>query len=145
MNMATTQLPRIAIASGDPSGIGPEISLKAALDTQVRRMCRPLVVGDPMVLETHARAARIETPVHVITAPTAADWTSDAVNLLAVPMPGRAEVKFAANDAAYGQAALASCSRAIRAALDGGGGSATKPDFDRGGEYSVRRAPDVRR
>jgi 4-hydroxythreonine-4-phosphate dehydrogenase len=119
MNVATTQLPRIAIASGDPAGIGPEISLKAALDTQVRRMCRPLVVGDPMVLETHARAARIETPVHVITAPTAADWTSDAVNLLAVPMPGRAEVKFATNDAAYGRAALASCSRAIRAALDG--------------------------
>src|SRR5260221_13993562 len=33
-------------------------------------------------------------------------------------MPGRAEVKFATNEAAYGQAALASCSRAIRAALD---------------------------
>jgi 4-hydroxythreonine-4-phosphate dehydrogenase len=117
--MATAQLPRIAIASGDPAGIGPEISLKAALDSQVRRMCRPLVVGDPMVLETHARAARVAMPLHVVTAPTAADWTSDAVNLLAVPMPGRAEVKFATNDAAYGQAALASCRRAIRAALDG--------------------------
>jgi 4-hydroxy-L-threonine phosphate dehydrogenase PdxA len=51
MNMATTQSPRIAIASGDLAGIGPQISLKAALDKQVRRMCRPLVVGDPMVLE----------------------------------------------------------------------------------------------
>src|SRR5262249_24881727 len=119
MNMATTQLPRIAIASGAPAGIGPEISLKAALDAEVRRMCRPLVVGDPMVLETHARAARVAMPLHVVTAPRAADWTSEAVNVLAVPMPGRAEVKFATNDAAYGQAALASCSRAIRAALDG--------------------------
>jgi 4-hydroxy-L-threonine phosphate dehydrogenase PdxA len=96
MDMATTQLPHIAIASGDPAGIGPEISLKAAADLQVRRMCRPLVVGDPMVLETHA-AARVTTPLHVVTAPTAADWTSDAVNLLAVLMPGRAEVKFATN------------------------------------------------
>src|SRR5215468_752332 len=43
MNMATAQLPRIAIASGDPAGIGPEISLKAALDTQARWMCRQLV------------------------------------------------------------------------------------------------------
>jgi 4-hydroxythreonine-4-phosphate dehydrogenase len=119
MNMATAQLPRIAIASGDPAGIGPEISLKAALDTQVRRMCRPLVVGDPMVLETHARAARLAMPLHVVNAPRAADWTSNAVNLLAVPMPGRAEVKFATTDAAYGQAALASCRRAVRAALDG--------------------------
>jgi hypothetical protein len=80
MNMAATQLPRIAIASGDPAGIGPEISLKAALDAQVRRMCRPLVVGDPMVLETHARAARVATPFHVVTVPRAADWTGDAVN-----------------------------------------------------------------
>src|SRR5262249_45898184 len=119
MNMATAQLPRIAIASGDPAGIGPEISLKAALDTQVRRMCRPLVVGDPMVLETHARAARIAMQLHVVSAPRAADWTSEAVNVLAVPMPERAAVKFGTNDAAYGEAALASCSRAIRAALDG--------------------------
>jgi 4-hydroxy-L-threonine phosphate dehydrogenase PdxA len=67
MNMAPTQLPRIAIASGDPAGIGPEISLKAALDAQVRRMCRPLVVGDPMVLEAHGRAARVAMRLHVIT------------------------------------------------------------------------------
>jgi 4-hydroxy-L-threonine phosphate dehydrogenase PdxA len=85
----------------------------------VRRMCRPLVVGDPMVLETHARAARIAMQLHVVTAPRAADWASEAVNVLAVPMPGQAEVKFGTNDAAYGEAALASCSRAIRAALDG--------------------------
>src|SRR5262249_50987154 len=97
MNMATTQLPRIAIASGDPAGIGPEISLKAALDSQVRRMCRPLVVGDPMVLETHARAAGVAMPLHVVTTPSAADWTSDVVNLLAVPIPGQAELKFAIN------------------------------------------------
>jgi len=35
-------LPRIAIATGDPAGIGPEIALKAALDSRVRAACRPL-------------------------------------------------------------------------------------------------------
>jgi len=88
MDRATTQLPRIPIASGDPAGIGPKISVKAALDTQVRRMCRPLVVGDPMVLETHARAARVAMPLHVVTAPTAADWTSDAVKRFGRPDAG---------------------------------------------------------
>jgi 4-hydroxythreonine-4-phosphate dehydrogenase len=112
------QLPRIAIAIGDPAGIGPEISLKAALDAQVRQMCRPLIVGDPLVLDMHARAAGITAPLHVVTAPEDADWTNDAINLLAVPMPERAEVKFGTSGAAYGRAALASCSRAIRAALD---------------------------
>lgn len=115
--MPAPELPRIAIAIGDPAGIGPEISLKAALDPQVQQMCRPLVVGDPMVLEQHARAAGIMPRFHIVAA--AADWVDDAVNVLAVPMPERAEVRFGTSCAAYGRAALASCSRAIRAALDG--------------------------
>jgi 4-hydroxy-L-threonine phosphate dehydrogenase PdxA len=32
-------LPRIAIATGDPAGIGPEIALKAALDPRVTGVC----------------------------------------------------------------------------------------------------------
>jgi 4-hydroxy-L-threonine phosphate dehydrogenase PdxA len=36
---------KIAIATGDPAGIGPEISLKAALDPAVRDMCHPIVVS----------------------------------------------------------------------------------------------------
>jgi 4-hydroxythreonine-4-phosphate dehydrogenase len=117
--MADARLPGIAIATGDPAGIGPEISLKAALDAQVRRMCRPLLVGDPMVLARHAGAAGITAPLHVVATPADADWSSAAVNVLAAPMPERAEIAFGTNNAAYGRAMLASCSRAIRAALDG--------------------------
>ena len=36
--MSGSALPRIAIAPGDPAGIGPEIALKAALDPAVRAM-----------------------------------------------------------------------------------------------------------
>ena len=50
-------LPRIAIASGDPAGIGPEISLKAARDPRVREMCRPVLFGDRKVFEMHASPA----------------------------------------------------------------------------------------
>ena len=117
--MADIRLPRIAIATGDPAGIGPEISLKAALDAQVRQMCRPLVVGDPMVLKQHAASANITAPLHVVATPADADWNGGAINVLPAPMPERVEIKFGTNDAAYGRATLASCSRAIRAALDG--------------------------
>ncbi|HEU4694773.1 MAG TPA: 4-hydroxythreonine-4-phosphate dehydrogenase PdxA [Vicinamibacterales bacterium] len=37
--------PRIAITSGDPSGIGPEIARKAADDPRVRKVCEPVVYG----------------------------------------------------------------------------------------------------
>ena len=36
--------PIIAIATGDPGGIGPEISIKAALDADVRAACRKCLV-----------------------------------------------------------------------------------------------------
>ena len=54
--LAVEALPRIAIATGDPAGIGPEVSLKAALDAGVRQICRPLLVGDPAAIELHAKA-----------------------------------------------------------------------------------------
>ncbi len=39
--------PRIAITSGDPAGIGPEIAAKAAADARVVAACDPIVLGPP--------------------------------------------------------------------------------------------------
>ena len=38
-------LPRIAITAGDPSGIGPEIAVKAARDARVTAVCLPVIYG----------------------------------------------------------------------------------------------------
>jgi 4-hydroxythreonine-4-phosphate dehydrogenase len=38
---------RIAITSGDPAGIGPEIAQKASDDPRVRKVCEPVVYGPP--------------------------------------------------------------------------------------------------
>jgi 4-hydroxythreonine-4-phosphate dehydrogenase len=38
-------LPTIAITAGDPSGIGPEIAVKAAGDPRVTAVCRPVIYG----------------------------------------------------------------------------------------------------
>lgn len=51
------RLPSIAITIGDPAGIGPEISLRAANHPEVRGVCRPVLVGDSCVLESIAPAA----------------------------------------------------------------------------------------
>ena len=57
---------KIAIATGDPAGIGPEISLKAALDPAVRAACDPILVSDPDVIARHAKACGIAAELHVI-------------------------------------------------------------------------------
>jgi 4-hydroxythreonine-4-phosphate dehydrogenase len=38
-------LPTIAITAGDPSGIGPEIAVRAAGDPRVTAVCRPVIYG----------------------------------------------------------------------------------------------------
>jgi 4-hydroxythreonine-4-phosphate dehydrogenase len=109
-------LPKIAIATGDPAGIGPEIALKAALDGRVRALCRPLLVGDPAAVELHARAAGLNPRLNVIARPADADWSDGAVNLLDASDGANAPLKI---DAAYGRASLNSARRAIQAALAG--------------------------
>ena len=54
---------RVAIAIGDPAGIGPEIVLRALAEPRVRQAIEPLVVGDAVALARHAEACAI--PAHV--------------------------------------------------------------------------------
>jgi len=113
------RLPKIAIATGDPAGIGPEIALKAALDARVTAACRPLLVGDPAVVELHARTARLSPQLRVLAQVGDADWSGGAVNLLDAGKGANAPVKFGTVDAAYGRASLSCARRAIQAALAG--------------------------
>lgn len=112
-------LPRIAIATGDPAGIGPEIALKAAIDARVTAACRPLLVGVPSVVAMHAQAAHLTPKLHVIAKAGDADWSDGAINLLDASDGANVPVKFGAVDAAYGRASLASARRAIKSALAG--------------------------
>ncbi len=113
------QLPRIAIATGDPAGIGPEIALKAALDARVKALCRPLLVGDPAVVQLHAQAAGLSPRLHMIAKAGDADWSDGAVNLLDASDGTNTPVRFGKIDAAYGRASLTAARGAIKCALAG--------------------------
>src|ERR1700740_305221 len=64
--MNSSRQPKIAIATGDAGGIGPEISIKSALDPSVRSLCCPILVSDPALLEKHAQACGLPRNFHVI-------------------------------------------------------------------------------
>ena len=110
-------LPRIAVATGDPAGIGPEIALKAALDARVTAVARPLLVGDPAAVEMHARAAGLSPRLKVVTKVADADWSNGILNLLDGRDGTNTPVEFGKVDALYGRASLAAARRAIQAAL----------------------------
>lgn len=109
-------LPRIAIALGDPAGIGPEVALKAALDARVRRICRPVLVGDPRVAATHAALCGLAPRLAAVSSAAGLRWEGDALPLLEVstepPELGRIR-------AAHGRAAVEAARAAIAAALAG--------------------------
>lgn len=59
--------PVLAISTGDPYGIGPEICLKAAVRPDVLQVCRPLLIGDHAHLvreEAHLRSSGAWDPTH---------------------------------------------------------------------------------
>jgi 4-hydroxy-L-threonine phosphate dehydrogenase PdxA len=110
---------RIAIATGDPAGIGPEISLKAALDPAVRDVCHPIVVSDPGVIARHAETCGLTTAVRVIERIADADRSDHRLHVLACAQPEAATLDFGTTSAAGGRASLAFARAAIDAALRG--------------------------
>lgn len=46
-----SEKPILGITMGDPSGNGPEISVKACMDPSLYERCRPLIVGDAVCME----------------------------------------------------------------------------------------------
>ena len=111
--------PIIAIAPGDAAGIGPEISLKAALDPAANGACRPVLVSDPALLERHAKACGIAVDLRPIERISDAVWSDGRLNVLATPSPEAAALDFGVTYAASGSASLAFGRRAIHAALAG--------------------------
>jgi 4-hydroxythreonine-4-phosphate dehydrogenase len=88
--------PKIAIATGDPAGIGPEISLKAARDPRVVGLCEPVLFGDRKVLAMHG-----------------------ALDGIAIAEVKQARPRIGTIAPEHGRAALAAAEAAIRGALAG--------------------------
>lgn len=75
--------PVLAITIGDPSGIGPEIILKALNEEEIYETCRPLVIGSEKVLR---RAAAVigasEMKFHTIEEPEDGKYEFGQVDVL---------------------------------------------------------------
>ena len=114
-----SRLPKIAIALGDPAGIGPEIALKAALDPGVRAMCIPVLFGDRRVLNAHAKACGITAAVEPMMRASLSAPNGDAIALVDLEQFSETELRIGQLTAAHGRSALDSARAAIEAALAG--------------------------
>ena len=58
--------PRIGITMGDPSGIGPEVVLKAVAEEEIRSVCAPIIIGNAEVLAHNARTLDLQCGYEII-------------------------------------------------------------------------------
>ena len=108
--------PIIAIATGDPAGIGPEISLKAALNPTVRAACRPILVSDASILQQHAEACGIRVDLHPVG--HVEDAGETGYQLAVLDRPQKEGIALGKVSGAAGRASIAFCGAAVKAALD---------------------------
>src|SRR6185295_13877038 len=99
--------PRIAITSGDPAGIGPEVAARAAADPRVLAACEPVVYGpaggatfDPGVLSAEAGRAAYDVIVRAVSdaragavdAVATAPVNKEAFRLAGLPWAGHTDL-----------------------------------------------------
>jgi 4-phospho-D-threonate 3-dehydrogenase / 4-phospho-D-erythronate 3-dehydrogenase len=114
--------PVCAVTMGDPSGIGPEILLKAFLDARVRKACRILAVADYGVMEK--AAAVIDPTIKMTRVAGLSREEFNAVSGEMLPVVDLAnldagQLRYGVVDPDYGRAAYDSILQSIQRAKDG--------------------------
>ncbi|HBF42712.1 MAG TPA: 4-hydroxythreonine-4-phosphate dehydrogenase PdxA [Desulfobacteraceae bacterium] len=79
-----TKLPIIGITMGDPSGIGPEIIVKALADKRIYDLCRPVVLGDPEVMSSTVVKGPLKISLNIISDPSVTRGNPKKIDLLAL-------------------------------------------------------------
>jgi 4-hydroxythreonine-4-phosphate dehydrogenase len=115
--------PTVALTMGDVAGIGPEVIVKGWALRRLHALARPIVIGDPDVLERAVMLARCDGAfrVQAVSAPDQADSTPSVIPCLAVKgaPKGLADVRLGQVDARAGRAAFAFLIKAAELAMEG--------------------------
>lgn len=116
-----TRLPRIAITTGDPSGVGPEICVRVILNQSINAQCTPMIFGDAAVLARAAECLRLPFSPKII---SAASWSQsndfvDGPSVVDFGLINTNQLEIGKISPASGRASLQYLNAAIDSALSG--------------------------
>lgn len=113
-------LPIIAITMGDPSGIGPEIIIKALQSPDIAEICVPLVIGDKSALERALSVCHSTLTIREVTAAEdARNIPAGGICLLALSQLTEADMTYGAPSVAAGDAVYRYICHAAHLCLNG--------------------------
>ncbi len=107
-------LPIIGITLGDPTGVGPEIIVKALSKRRLFQVCRPVVLGDQGVLLKTIEMLGMRTAVEVLQEIPEEGYSPRKIFLLAVSQLGAASLRFGKPDRACRLAMVRYIEEAVR-------------------------------
>ncbi len=111
--------PILGVTMGDPSGSGPEILVKALSDPEIRRICRPVVVGDGATMRQAARVVGSTVTVRSIESIAEAKHEAGVVEVLDLHNVNLGELQYGKVQASSGEAAYQCIERAVALAKSG--------------------------
>ena len=116
--------PLIAITMGDPTGIGPEIIVRALSDPNIVDICRPLVLGDRGAMERAIAVTGESVELITVNALPEVEATGHAViHLLPLSTLSPAEMEYGKPGIAAGEAMYRYIAEAARLCVSGQAGA----------------------
>ena len=111
--------PVIAVAIGDPAGIGPEIALASTLDGGIRARCGPILVGSIEILEFYRARFDLPCTLRAVAAPEDAEFAEGTIDIIDVDGPPLGTFSPGVSEAECGRAILGYATAAIDLARGG--------------------------
>ncbi len=115
------ELPRIGITMGDPTGIGPEVIVKAYKEPRVMKECIPVVLGDPNVIKKTVADLNAKLEINVISVDDIKSLKPNprAINIVKLSNLDPARLKIGRPDKIAGKMMVTYIREAVRLAMLG--------------------------
>jgi 4-hydroxythreonine-4-phosphate dehydrogenase len=111
--------PILGLTIGDPSGVGPEITVKAAMNAALQEKCRMIVIGDAGIVGDALSFSGLSARINKITDPADGVYSLGTINLLDLGNVDFAALKMGTISRESGAAALAYIETGVDLALAG--------------------------
>ncbi len=109
--------PLIGISAGDPSGIGPEVTVKALSQPELYKICRPLVVAESEMIRNAIEFSGLSLDVNRISFPEEGMYRPGTIDVLDLHNIDGKSIKHKIVTKASGQAAFEYVKKVIELAL----------------------------
>jgi len=117
--MSLNRNPIIGVTMGDAAGIGPEIIVKTLSLKQIKRICRPVVIGDAKVMEMAVRLLNSKLRIHSIDEISKARFALETIEVLDLNNILTDDLKIGQVQAMAGKASVEYVQKAVELALQG--------------------------